>query len=299
MYRSLIIDKGRCLRRRTTLVGRRRLLDAEGCLGLVLCWSRTRGAEWSLAVAFGLTGTRVSVYLQLGMQILVTILKADPKSEVRMPDAAEIAMFKEAIVAKHSLLVDCYCMVDGLKLYLQQSGDSVIQSRFYNGWKHDHFVTNIFAFAPNGSIIACTLNAPGTWHDSTLAHWGSMYSKLQKCWEEHHGKVLMDSSFASNMYEFIIQSSQNIPVTEGRQAMLLGQQATSCRQAAEWGMRGLQGSFPRLKDRIIYEENGERAIILKFITLLYNYRVRSVGINQILNHYMPLLSKDARYLLGV
>ena len=117
------------------------------------------------------------------------------------------------------------------------------------------------------------LNTPGTWHDSTLAHWGSMYLKLQKCWEDHHGKVLMDSAFASNMYEFIIQSSQNVPITEGRQAMLLGQQATSCRQAAEWGMRELQGSFSRLKDGIIYEENGERAIILKFITLLYNYRV--------------------------
>ena len=299
MYRSLIIDEGGCLRRRTTFVGRRCLLDAEGCLGLVLCWSHTRGAEWSLVVAFGLTGTRVLVYLQLGMRILVTILKADPKSEVRMPDAAEIAMFKEAIVAKHSLLVDCYCMVDGFKLYLQQSGDSVIQSCFYNGWKHNHFVTNIFAFAPNGSIIAYTLNGPGTWHDSTLAHWGSSYSKLQKCWEEHHGKVLMDSAFASNMYEFIIQSSQNIPVTEGRQAMLLGQQATSCRQSAEWGMRGLQGSFPRLKDRIIYEENGEQAIILRFITLLYNYKVQNVGINQILSHYMPSLSKDARYLVGV
>ena len=177
---------------------------------------------------FGLTGTRVSVYLQFGMRILVVILKADPKSEVCMPDAAKIALFKEAITAKHSLLVDCYCMVDGLKLYLQQAGDSVIQSCFYNGWKHDHFVTNIFAFALNGSIIACTLNAPGTWHDSTLAHWGSMYSKLQKCWEDHHGKVLMDSAFASNMYEFIIQSSQNVPITEGHQAMLLGQQATSC-----------------------------------------------------------------------
>ena len=148
-------------------------MDAEGCLGLVLCWSCTRGAEWSLAVAFGLTGTRILVYLRFSIQILVAILKADPKSEVRMPDAAEIALFKEAIAAKHSLLVDCYCMVDGLKLYLQQAGDSIIQSRFYNGWKHDHFVTNTFAFALNGSIIACTLNAPGTWHDSTLVHWGS------------------------------------------------------------------------------------------------------------------------------
>ena len=76
--------------------------------------------------------------------------------------------------------------------------------------------------------MAYTLNAPGTWHDSTLVHWGSMYSKLQKCWEDCHGKVLMDSALASNMYEFIIQSSQNVPITEGCQAMLLGQQAMSC-----------------------------------------------------------------------
>ena len=299
MYQSLIIGDNGCVHRCMTFIGHRCLLDAEGCLGLVLCWSHTRGAEWCLAVAFGLTGTHVSVYLQFSMQILVAILKADPKSEVRMPDAAKIALFKEAITVKHSLLVDCYCMVDGLKLYLQQAGDSIIQSHFYNGWKHDHYVTTIFPFAPNGSIIACTLNAPGTWHDSTLAHWGSMYSKLPKCWEDHRGKVLMDSAFASNMYKFIIQSSQNVPIMELHQAMLLVQQATSCRQAAEWGMRGLQGSFPRLKDCIVYEENGGRAIILKFITLLYNYRVRSVGINQILNHYMPLLSIDARYVLSV
>ena len=96
-----------------TFIGCRHLLDAEGCLGLVLCWSRTRGAEWCLEVVFGLTGTCVSVYLRFGMPILVAILKADPKSEVHMPDAAEIALFKEAITAKHSLLVDCYCMVDG------------------------------------------------------------------------------------------------------------------------------------------------------------------------------------------
>ena len=55
------------------------------------------------------------------MQILVVMLKVDPKSEVCMPDAAKIALFKEAVAAKHSLLVDCYYMVDGLKLYLQHA----------------------------------------------------------------------------------------------------------------------------------------------------------------------------------
>ena len=80
MYRSLIIDDDGCIQRRTTFIGRQCLLDVEGFLGLVLCWSRTRGAEWSLAVAFGLTGTCVLVYLQFGMRILVAILKVDPMS---------------------------------------------------------------------------------------------------------------------------------------------------------------------------------------------------------------------------
>ena len=55
----------------------------------------------------------------------------------------------------------------------------------------------------------------------------------------------------------LLSPHRNVPITERRQPMLLGKQAMSCQQAAEWGMRELQGLFPRLKDHIIYEENGE------------------------------------------
>jgi hypothetical protein len=70
-------------------------------------------------------------------------------------------------------------------------------------------------------------------------------------------------------------------------------EATSARQTAEWGMLALQASFPRLKDRFVYEERGERRIVLKMMVLLYNMRARMVGINQILNTYMPRLMWDA------
>ena len=70
------------------------------------------------------------------------------------------------------------------------------------------------------------------------------------------------------------------------------------RQAAEWGMRGLQASFPRLKDRFVYEERGERRITMKMITLIYNMRARMVGINQIRNVYMKHLDRDAAEELG-
>ena len=46
---------------------------------------------------------------------------------------------------------------------------------------------------------------------------------------------------------------------------------------------------------MIYKEKGERKVILKFIVLLYNYRARKVGLNHILNTYMPELSKDYLY----
>ena len=76
--------------------------------------------------------------------------------------------------------------------------------------------------------------------------------------------------------------------------MKLNKEATSMRQSAEWGMRALQGSFPRLTNRFRFEEKGERGIMLKMMVLAYNLRARMVGINQIRNVYMPTLKKRAR-----
>ena len=47
------------------------------------------------------------------------------------------------------------------------------------------------------------------------------------------------------------------------------------------------GQFPRLKDRIRLEDQGERKILLNTAILLYNYQASTVGINQILNVFMP------------
>ena len=48
-------------------------------------------------------------------------------------------------------------------------------------------------------------------------------------------------------------------------------------------MRMVQASFPRSKYRFVYEENGERKLVMKIILLLYKFCARQVGFNQILN----------------
>lgn len=74
--------------------------------------------------------------------------------------------------------------------------------------------------------------------------------------------------------------------------------ATSIRQAAEWGMRAFQGSFPRVKDRFKYEMNGERKVMLWEAMLLFNFRTRLVGLNKIKSTYMPHLSVEANYFIN-
>lgn len=47
----------------------------------------------------------------------------------------------------------------------------------------------------------------------------------------------------------------------------------------------IQGQFPRLKDPLLYEEFGERKMILNVMVLLYNFQTTRVGINDILNSF--------------
>ena len=220
-------------------------------------------------------------------------------AKIAIPSNEEIASYQEAVGAIYPLLSDVWSTMDGLKLYLQQSGNTEIQARFYNGWTHGHYVTSVFVFCPDGTIPIAFFNVPGSVHDSQVAHWGRVYDKLEAVYDETGGKCTVDSAFGKVNKPFLIKSSQDYLVStmptceEQRLDLQRKRQATSMRQAAEWGMRAIQSSFPRLKDTFVYEDTGERRILMKMLCLLYNLRARTVGINQIKNVFMKQLDEDA------
>jgi hypothetical protein len=98
--------------------------------------------------------------------------------------------------------------MDGLKLPIQKSGDEAIQNAYYNGWLHDHLVGSVFTFAPSGLILACTINAPGSWHDSTIAQNGGLYNDLKTVYDATVGKCVADSAFSLKMCPFISKSGK-------------------------------------------------------------------------------------------
>jgi hypothetical protein len=277
--------------------GRPRLVTAFDCLGLCLAWTRTRGSNMVLQIIFGMTSSPVSMYLRFGRRILIHLLNAEPDAAVKAPSVATIGVYKDCIRRKYPLLEDVWCTMDGLKLCLQQSGDVVLQNMFYNGWTHDHYVSSVLVFCPDGTIPMCCLNAPGCMHDSAIAESGRLYHKLENIYNTTGGKCAVDSAFSNKRAPFLIKSSQMPPGGETRAQYRnnneINKQATSLRQSAEWGMRALQSSFPRLKDRFVFEKFGERRLILKMMVLIYNLRARRVGINQIRNTFLPALNVNA------
>lgn len=279
--------------------GRKREVQAGDCLGLVLVWTRTRGSLNVLQLVFGLTYSNLSVYLRFGIRLIVEIFHNDPLARVSIPSAEVINEYKAAFGTRHPLLHDCWATMDGLKLHLQQSGNTAIQERFYNGWTHDHYVTSVFCFCPDGTIPIAFFNVPGSVHDSQVAELGNIYAKLEEVYNSTGGKCCVDSAFSNHKKDYLLKSGQDLLNTsaptrrEQRIELQLRRQTTSARQTAEWGMLSIQSSFPRVKDRFIYEERGERRIVMKMFVLLYNMRARMVGINQIRNTYMTHLQRNA------
>jgi hypothetical protein len=275
--------------------GRPRLMTAADGLGLILSYTRTRGSQDCLEMMFGLTGTTVSDYVRFLCRVLIVVLQQMEDATIKLPSEDEVSRFKDAVAHRHPNLEGVWCTMDGLKLLIECSGDSVVQNRYYNGWTCDHYIGAVFVFCPDGTIPICCYNVPGCVHDSNIATIGGIYDKLAKVHEQNGALCVADSAFSRANYPFIIKSGNQPTGMSSSDAQLL-KEATSMRQSAEWGMRAFQSSFPRVKDRFPFEQRGERKVLMKMLILLYNLRARKVGINQIKNVYMSSLDQNVNDL---
>jgi hypothetical protein len=117
------------------------------------------------------------------------------------------------------------------------------------------------------------------------------------------GKVTADDAFPRSRFPFYLKKPLRCDChdeAEYQQKRKINVAAKSMRQSAEWGMHAFCTSFPRINDRIIYEEIGERELILESFVLLYNLRSQTVGMNQIKSVYVnKLLKYNAAAALNV
>lgn len=218
------------------------------------------------------------------MDETIAYLQDADESAVRFPVSEEEMRELAALVQNRERSVNNVIgFVDGLSVSVQCTDETLTQNAYYNGYHHDTHVNNVFAFSAKGKIIYASYNFPGSWHDAQVSQ------QLMLEVREHLGTyaLCVDQGFprGSDMEGLFVG-----PMSRKRRrelspivADLLRKRHeayVSLRQAAEWGMRALQGSFSRLKSRMT-SNSARRKRIIQCIILLHNYRVHYVGMNQI------------------
>eukprot|EP00957_Ditylum_brightwellii_P053507 4055156-Ditylum_brightwellii.AAC.1 len=90
---------------------------------------RCKGLPW--------IGPRVDLHKR---HILLFVLQQEEQICSHMPTQQELESFVNVIGQKYKILAKkkACCVIDCLKLYLQEADKVEVQEWFYNGWKHDH-----------------------------------------------------------------------------------------------------------------------------------------------------------------
>ncbi len=142
----------------------------------------------------------------------MAILLHGKYAQLKMSNRLKIKEYERS-VREYPVLKIVWVAMDALKLCIEHPPDHKEQQKYCNGWKHDHFVSNVICFAPNGSISCSCLNCPESLHDCNVARQGGPYDTLKKVYEATGGTCVAYSAFANYRYMIILQ--ENLTVLDG------------------------------------------------------------------------------------
>jgi hypothetical protein len=180
--------------------GRPCSLGPADCLGLVLGYTRTKCSLFALQMVFGATHSVLCLFLKYSMRLLFRLLKEEEDARVALPSPEEVAEYQDVVETNYPALPRVWCVMDGLKIKIEKSGDEATQNVYYNGWLHAHFVGCVNVFVPSGVVVASAVNVPDSWHDSEIATKCKLYDKLQSVFDSSGGKAILDSAFLKRRY---------------------------------------------------------------------------------------------------
>ena len=244
-------------------------------------------ADYSLQQIFGITPAVCSRYRNFALCLLQATLKQLHSGRLHWPKHInDFSTYASLIERRHPRIQNAFGFLDGCHLPIATSSNLDEQNAYYNGWCAAHYTSNIFVFAPDGTIIHATINTPGSWHDAVVSR--DLFEALLHRTPPAYW-LIGDTAFpTSKELAGRIKTPPKMNFSgypsdpdECRRFILFNEQLVSARQAAEWGMRCLQGSFGRLKLPMPADDASYRYRLLEVCCRLHNFRTREEGINQI------------------
>ncbi len=259
--------------------------------GILVCsffiWEAQCNA--SICLIFGLIPTVCRKAINWMLQRTVRLLNDHPFVKVRFPDDLKMSEFANMVKAREPLAEDVIGFMDGVLFQTECTSERVEQNAFYCGYDCDTMVNNVFAFGPDGKVFFATVNFPGSWADGSLT--ARFFHEIKR--RIGHFKICVNQGFprggdASGMFVGPVSKRQARHLHRDVCIYLLriSNVHTLLWQACEWGMRGMQGTFPRCKKRLPGDDEMRR-LVLDAIVLVHTFRTNYVGYNQIKTVFDP------------
>ena len=270
-------------------MGRPRLMESTAQLGLFLFYLGSTMGMKHLCMIFGITPSTCSEVIDKMLHLVVRKLKRHPMAAVKFPDAEKMEYFARLINQREPEVDDVIGFMDGLSLVSDCTSEVFEQNAMYNGYHSETMVNNIIAYGPDGKVFLAAINFPGSWHD------GSITANILPYIRERIGnyKMCVDQGFPrSGDASFILvgpisrRQARRLAANLRQYLLTISNVYVSLRQASEWGMRGLQGTFPRFKKRLPGNAF-KRSLVIKSIVFIHNFRTEIVGLNQIRTVFDP------------
>ncbi|MCO5112370.1 MAG: transposase family protein [Burkholderiaceae bacterium] len=276
-------------------VGRPHLLDVVDVVALTLRYLGTRGGMDDLQLVFGVTSACVSRELRNGLYALVVALPTVADADIVWPSPATMAVFAQAIRMSDGPPppdgVFPIGFVDGCALKIPTPADEDAAALHYNGFHKYCCVNNIIAFGPDGCIFYLHLNSPGSFHDSRCAvplRTFILSDRARRLPPPY--TILADAGFRgahlADMFTTPMVSGEPLPAEAAARAAVLRRNRWVIfrRQSVEWGLRGLQYCFPRIRNPLSCNSLLRECVLL-VVARLFNFRTRMLGYNEILAEF--------------
>jgi hypothetical protein len=234
----------------------------------------------------------ICLYLfgELDAEKVVRLLRGHPFTRVKFPNGEKMREFADMVRMRETMVDNIIGFMDGVSFLAECTNNRVEQNAMYCGYDCDTMVNNVFAYGLDGKVFFAVINFPGRWADGSLmAHFMChMKSKIGNY------KICINQGFPQSSEE---HGTLVGPITK-RAARCLHRDVcnyllrisnihTSLWQASEWGMHGLQGTFPHCKKRLPSDPKLCRLLVIEAIALVHNFRTDYVRYSQIETVFLP------------
>ncbi len=286
MLMDHVFDLEALARRR---LGRPCLLGPEGYRWLILFYLGSTMNNKHLCLIFGITPLVCSRGINWILKKIMHALRNHPFVKVKFTDREKMKEYAAMVKVREPIVNDIIGFMDGVLFSTKCMDEHVEQNSMYCGYNCDTMVNNVFTYGPGGKVFFAAINFPGSWVDGSLM--AQFLHKMKRKISNY--KICVDQGFPQSG---AAHGTFVGPITkraacrlhcEVRDYLLcIPNVHTSLWQASEWGMHGMQGTFPCCK-KCLPSDHALCRLVIEAIVLVHNFRTDYIGYNQIKTVFDP------------